>query len=189
MLIEFLEYINIKYPNIKVFMGFQSENKDACHSLMKNGFKSLEQSYNNVLHLENYVIRDYNYNVEKLDIIDFNSFKKLHDNTDIDIYWNSERIFNEFDDWIIYVYKINDEIKGAIYCKNERLLEVFGIDYIGNEFDIKVFNSLFVNFLNDMKTYGKEHIIYFAPLLAEKEVLKKFAFKYIGEYKYFELSK
>ena len=103
-------YVNIKY-------------------LTNQGFECIEDDYNNNIILDKV---DDDLKVEGITQVkkdNFNSFKIIHDQIEGDMYWNSERILRDFDNWIILI-KENDNIpEGAVYYMESRDgdYEIFGI--------------------------------------------------------------
>ena len=186
MIKEFISFIKNKYPSAKIGLGFPSQNEQACKELIKNGFELVETSINNVLHTDVYQEKTHSNCVVKLDKKDFDLFRSLHDNIDIDIYWNSDRIYNNFENWRIYIYKEKDKVLGAIYSMDANiLLEVFGIDYINNIVSDEIYENLLIAFINEAKKDGVKHIVYFNEYEEELKFLKSIGFKSLGEYRYY----
>ena len=61
----------------------------------------------------------------------------IYDKFANDIYWNSDRIINNLDDWFIYVKVVNGNRQGAIYYINDSdgLYEIFGVDFVNNKYN------------------------------------------------------
>lgn len=57
-------------------------------------------------------------------------FRPLHDQIDGDMYWNSDRIYNDIDNWVIFVNFKDNEPAGAVYYTDikDGWFEIFGID-------------------------------------------------------------
>lgn len=186
MIKKFISFIKCKYPSAKIGLGFPSQNEQACKELINNGFELVETSVNNVLHTDVYQEKTHSNCVVKLDKKDFNLFRSLHDNIDIDIYWNSDRIYNNFENWRIYIYKEKDKVLGAIYSMDANiLLEVFGIDYLNNLVSNEIYENLLIAFINDAKKDGVTHIVYFNEYEEELKFLKSIGFKSLGKYRYY----
>lgn len=81
----------------------------------------------------------------------YHLFKILHDQIEGDMYWNSERIFEDLDHWVIYVEQNNDSPQGAIYYMDETdgWLEVFGVDMDGGVIHQDIFRDLLIAALSD----------------------------------------
>lgn len=189
MIKEFISYIKNKYPLSRICLGFPTQNEQACKELINNGFELVEASINNVLHTDVYKEKKCSNYAMKLDKKDFDLFRNLHDSIDIDIYWNSDRIYNDFENWRIYIYKESDKVVGAIYSLDASiLLEVFGIDYLNNIVKKEIYENLLTAFINDAKNEGIKHIVYFNEYEEELQFLKSIGFESLGEYRYYILN-
>lgn len=180
---EFLEYVNEKYPTFDLWMGFPKDNNDAISFLKSHGFEMIERSHNMVFHLneksKNFLVSK----VDKLKLEEYEEFRKLHDQIDCDMYWNSDRIYERFDRWNILVFRNEfSEIQSALYYIDIRLMvEVFGTDYINNQYDSGSFEMLVKKCINECVSAGAKHLVYFVND-NEYDVLKKIGFDDIGEY-------
>lgn len=72
------------------------------------------------------------------------------------MYWNSERILEDLDYWVIYVAQNNNSPQGAIYYVDESdgWLEIFGVDMDGGVVRQDVFRDLLIAALSDAKNEG-----------------------------------
>lgn len=186
MVDEFIIYINNKYPNSSIALGLPVENIRVRTQFLNHHFKLEEKSYNCVLDLNNYSNKEF-VNVIRLEKENFNTFKSIHDKA-IGIYWNSQRIYDDFDNWLIYTYHESDKVTSALYCmKEKRFLEIFGIDY-DNIFNKEAFINVLIGFLNDCKKNQDNFICYFSDNFEEITYLQELGFKLIGEYNYLVLN-
>ena len=100
---EFLALIKTKFKGFELYMGFPSENKDAINYLSNHGFECSEDDFNNNIILDKV---NGDLKVEGITQVkkeNFNNFKIIHDQVEGDMYWNSERILRDFDNWIILI--------------------------------------------------------------------------------------
>lgn len=180
---EFMQYVSEKFPGADLYMSFPKENERVVAYLEADGFRLLEHSYPHVLHLEEYTCREAAKQAIYLTEERYEAFAKLHDTQAGEMYWNSERIKKELDDWRIYGYYEDGRLLGAIYCLNEGLmLEIFGIDFLDGRVWEDCYRALMAGCLNDAKNRGDRHLAYFAEEERELGILQEFGFCRTGTY-------
>lgn len=180
---EFLTLIKNKFKGFELYMGFPSENKDAINYLTNQGFECIEDDYNNNIILDK--VND-DLKVEGITQVkkdNFSNFKIIHDQVEGDMYWNSERIFRDFDNWIILI-KENDNIpEGAVYYMESRDgdYEIFGIDIDGNKQNPTLFKELLNAAIVDCKQRQGKFITCFCDK-EDLDILLECGFNCVGNY-------
>ncbi len=179
---EVVHYLSKEYNNYELNFSFPDENVKAIETLSKMNFTKCE-NYVNILLLDDYTYQNEDANIIKVDKHNYKDFKSLHD-LNADMYWNSDRLFDEIenDKWNLYLYYKGDIPVATIYfIYTPTLMEVFGLDFIDNILNEKVFTSLVIKAVNDTKNYGLKHSVIFTEKAVETELLDKLHFKCIGK--------
>lgn len=153
---EFLALVNERFKGYDLFLGFPADNRPAVDFFEKQGFACIEDDYNNTAFPErmhdlpdrDHLIRITRDNYEK--------FKILHDQIEGDMYWNSERILADLDEWVIFVEEADGVPQGAVYYLDEAddWYEIFGIDLHHGKFNKEIFKTLLYAALSDVKRKG-----------------------------------
>lgn len=177
---EFEQLCHAKYYGYDLYMGFSEENTETILYFKENGYKLLEKSYPNVYHFKKTVTDKYCPFIEKIEKQTYGKFKELHSQNDGDMYWNSERILQTIESWLIFFYD-DGSFQAAIYVNTVKLPEIFGIDFKNNNFNRKVFEQLINKSLAYLSKTGAKHLYYFAEG-NEQNMLKKLGFVNIGIY-------
>lgn len=142
-------------------MGFPKENTEAVATLDAYGFKRIEESYNDVLRFDQYILRPENKDVIPITRDNFQLFADIH-SQHADMYWNSERILADIDEWRIFVLLQKGKTVGAIYFNgDESMSEIFGVDFPNGVYDSGVYRTLLTAALNDCKRTGVKHMFFF----------------------------
>jgi hypothetical protein len=188
---EFLEYISKDFRGYSLHLGFPDENimaKDFFANYPSNLYEIEEKAYNNCYEINRLVTGFENHNVEIISKDRFNDFKEIHEIYESDMYWSSDKIVEDFENWTILVYKKDDIVLGAIYIlKCEMLYEIFGIDILNSEIDSKsILKSLLCNSINHLFNYGAKKLCYFSSY-DELELLHELGFYTIGLYTGYKL--
>ena len=186
---EFINYVTLKYKGYDLYLGYSIKNKDAINYLSsnENGFSLLDTLEHNIIKLNKYKMVKESPYVNIVDRSNFNEFKELHDKSiSSNTYWNSTRIKEDLSNWLIFNrYDFNNNIVASIYVRNVNLMyEVFGIDYVNNEFNNTSFRELMGSVLNFIKKIGVEHLVYFGNR-NEQSILDRLGFKHFDTYQSF----
>ena len=89
----------------------------------------------------------------------YEPFGKLH-SRHMDMYWNSERLLEDIDNWTIYLYWRDGVAAGAIYFTGDSTLsEIFGIDFSG-DYDAEVYRLLVTKALNEAKRNNVRYMVF-----------------------------
>ena len=125
--------------------------RQALSYLAEKEFELLEESYNDVLFLDNYRGGENTEGIVPVTEENFPLFAELHSQFDSDMYWNSERLRQSLDQWMLFLYEKENVLKGAIYCTKGELAEIFGVDYADGVYSPEIFCALTGAVLNDCK--------------------------------------
>ncbi len=182
---EFLAFVNSKYINYKVYIGFPSNNKDAIKYFKKHDI-DIADNYNVfVLDFDKYEYHPESEQVVEVNLSNYSDFKTLHDNYD-SMYWNSDKLYDELrsdnSTWKLYML-IQDGVNiGNIYFLYlDKMVEIFGIDYIDDMFCKNNMMNLLIRALNQSKSDGNKYLTFFANE-HESDVLKELKLDYIAKY-------
>lgn len=181
-LTEFIAFAHEHFPGSDLYLGFPRENVEAVAVLKSGGFDCIEESYNDAIDFENYVLQPEDADVLPITRENYELFSVLHTQTDYDMYWNSVRILDALDRWRIYVCLQNGTTAGAIYFMDDKSIpEIFGVDFQDNTYNSNVFRALLVAALNDSKRRGAKYMIFFNESESQSDALAC-GFRCIGEY-------
>lgn len=110
-------------------------------------------------------------------------FRDLHSKEEGDMYWNSDRIYADINNWIIFAKIHNEETVGCVYYMtvDDGWFEIFGIDMKDNAFDSELFRELIGKALNAAKELGGEYMTFFCDEEGQ-EIVSKLGFECVGEY-------
>jgi len=119
-----------KYPGYEVVLCF----RDMPHPtgiLAKIGAELLEDCLK--LQVKPQEVRPHGgLGIVPLQKTDYESFAKLHDKTNPDMYWTSRRVLAKWDIWRIFVHKTNAKITGyamiMIAMRDESKSEIFAVE-------------------------------------------------------------
>ena len=111
----------------------------------------------------------------------FPTFAELHSRFDSDMYWNSERLQQSLEQWMIYLYEKKNVLQGAIYCIKGELAEIFGVDYADGTYSPEVFCALTEAVLNACKARQVKHLVFFNDEESQADALAC-GFGCVGKY-------
>lgn len=159
---EFMSYCQEHYHGCTLYLGFPAENTEAVSYLSERGWERAEESLNGVLFLDSYRILPSDSRVVKVDRENFSDFRRLHSPVEAGMYWNSDRLYEDLEQWEIYLCYREGQPAGAIYYTDEDVLsEIFGVDFPEGQFDAEAFRSLLTEALNRCKGSGKKYMVFF----------------------------
>lgn len=178
---EFLAYVSSKYPGCEIWLGFPEENRQALSCLADRGFRREEESYNDVLSLDSYRAREDADGIVQVTEENFPLFAEIHSQFDSGMYWNSERLRQSLDQWMIFLYEKENVIQGAVYCFQGELAEIFGVDFVDGIYHREVFCALTEAVLNACKTRQVKHLVFFNDQESQSDALAC-GFDCVGKY-------
>lgn len=179
---EFLEHISHNYRGCTLYFGLPTVNVSAISCLEKIGFDKDDECYVDVMYFDKYQPIEETAGIVQVTKENYSEFAKLHAASDEEMYWNTERIFENLDDWHIYLCYTNDELAGAIYynyCGTS--MEIFGVDFPNDSYDETTFKALLIKALNEGKKDGCSDLTFFNGE-CEHSVVSELGFTHVGEY-------
>ena len=179
---EFIAYAQEHFPGYELYLGFPKCNGEAVAYLQEKGFECIEESFNDVLFLNTYKLLPESPQIVPVTRENFARFRNIHDRIQEQMYWNSDRLFNDLDNWKIYLYEKNGKAVGAIYYIDEKvMMEVFGVDFLGGVYDKEIFQALLTRALNEEKKNGAKYFCFFSDRDSHAACLE-LGFHSVGEY-------
>lgn len=191
---EFLELAQTRFGGYDLFLGYSKDNKKAVNFLSANGFERIEEDYNNTAFLDDFEPVAISSHLIRITKENFELFRELHSKLEGGMYWNSDRIDADMDNWIIFVSIDGGETLGSVYYRmvNNGWFEIFGIEMKDNLFDPTIFRELLGKALNSAKELGGKYMTFFCDEEGQ-EIAGRLGFRCVGEYvcyqKHLELSK
>ncbi len=174
---ELMQYLEIRYRGYELYFGFSDQNKTAALYLSSHGFLLIEDAYHDVFIFSEYRPQPCAPSIRKLDRSHFADFRTLH-KVDPTVYWNSDRIYDCFDQWNIYVYYEDQTPVAAIF---ETDGEIYGVDFRDNAYREELFCALVTCVLNDLKARGYESMIFFNDEETQQAALR-LGFRFADRY-------
>lgn len=181
---EFTELLNSErsFKGYSFYAGFPGKNIDAINFLIKNGFKCIEEDNNNSFFFDRYSLLPQNQAIKRITEENYDDFRKLHSEIEGEMYWNSDRIYENLHKWNIYGYYEEELLKAAVYYIDETvMLEIFGIDFYEDTFVEAIYRELLIAVLNGGKRLGASYMTYFCDKECQ-ETVSKLGFELVGEY-------
>lgn len=177
-LAEFTAWARQHWPGAQLDLGFPEENASACAWLEANGFKRLEQSLEYMLSLDNAPEREVPPGVRRLTNApeDAALLRALH--TDSDMYWTSERVLADWQNWLVYVNRRD----ALLMCmRNPALPEIFAV-FCPKDLWASAVPGMLAACARALRAEGARHLCYFAEDDAEAAVLAEAGFRRIAGY-------
>lgn len=183
---EFMAWIRGRFQGYEVYMGFPAENLAAVTWLDGQSFECIEDDYNNTAFPDQYRAAEESNGIVRVCRENFSLFRALHEPVEGDMYWNSERILEHLDQWIILVKEDAGEPLGSVFFKEikDGWYEIFGMDLPCGEYHPELVKELLNAALADLKRRGSRAVTFFC----EKEygeTVKECGFLCIGNYRCF----
>ena len=181
---EFLTFARERFPGYDLFLGFPAENHGAVRFLAGQGFECIEDDYNNTSFLDRLEDFPENKAIVRIQKENYERFQILHSQTDDDMYWNCERIYDDLDHWVVFVKEKDGKPQGAIYYRDIRdgWFEIFGLDMDQGIYDAELFQELLRAALSDAKRRKGNAMTFFCDEEYEA-VAKECGFTCIGNYR------
>jgi len=171
---EFLAYIGERFSGYDVLFRFPAENISAVNFLAGQGFECIENDYNNTAFLDKLDKIRENSGLIRIEKGNYEKFELLHSQTEG--YWNSERIWEDLDNWIIFVKEKDGEPQGAVYYRALPLVdgwfEIYGIDMSQEAYDPELFQTLLNAALLDAKGRNGRFMTFFCDEEYEKAAME-----------------
>ena len=180
---EFLIYARENFPGYDLFLGFPAENRSAVSFLSGQGFECIENDYNNTAFLFELEAIPESSSIVRIRKENYTIFRRLHSQIEGDMYWNSERIYDDLDNWTIYVKEKDGKPQGAVYYTdvNDGWFEIFGIDIDQGIYDPVIYKELLSAALFDARSRNGKVMTLFCDEEYE-EAARECGFKCVGNY-------
>lgn len=179
---EFLSYVKERFWGYELYLGFPRSNTDAVSYLTENGFTCIDESFHDVLFFDSYSLLPECFDVVAVTKDNFEDFRELHRLVDEKMYWNCDRLFENLDDWHIYLCYQKGIVTGAIYYTDEEvMLEIFGVDFPNGICNKTALQALLTKVLNEGKTAGAKYMCFFTDQDCHP-VSMELGFRFVGEY-------
>ena len=186
-LTELLALLREHFPGYTLYFGFPESNTDAVHFLLKNGFESIEEEWDNTFFLENFIPLPEDADIVRIGRDDFDDFREVY-KPDSDTYWNCDRIFEQIDQWVILVYYNDGHPVGAVFFQGEDgYYEIYGVESASGRFRENIYRALLIAALNYCKRLNARYVTYFCDENSHKVVLD-LGFHCIGKYICYQLA-
>ena len=160
---EFLAYAGERFPGYDLFMGFPAENKEAVQFLAGHGFECIENDWNNTAYPDRLGDIPAGSGLIRIGRENYDRFRIIHSQDDGDMYWNSDRILDDLDNWTVFVLEQDGEPQGAVYYVEigEGWFEIFGIDMNHGAYNPEAFKELLNAALLDAKRRNGSAMTFF----------------------------
>lgn len=180
---EFLAFVREHFKGYDLFLGFPAENESAVRFLAEHSFECIENDYNNTAFLDRCPDIPENNGLIRINKENFEAFKVLHCQIEGDMYWDSEKILADLNNWTIFVKENDGKPQGAVYYRNvtDGWFEIFGIDMNNGEYNPELFKELLNAALLDVKNRNGKVMTFFCEEEGE-EVARECGFTCIGNY-------
>ncbi|MCM1065898.1 MAG: hypothetical protein NC420_15805 [Eubacterium sp.] len=180
---EFLDFAQEQFKGYDLFLGYSKDNRAAINFLSNSGFECIEEDYNNTAFLDHYEPVAVTDSVVRVTKENYGHFRNLHSHVESEMYWNSERIYADIDNWIILARICNGEAVGSVYymTNDDGWFEIFGMDRKEDAFDPELFGELLGKALNTARELGGKFMTFFCNK-QEQEIVGKLGFECVGEH-------
>lgn len=179
---EFLNLVQRQFKGYDLLLGYPKDNKKAVGFLSEKGFVCIEEAYNNTAFLNQLEPIEVSDSVIRITKDNFEYFRTLHSKLDEEMYWNSDRIYGDMDNWVVFAKIDKGEAVGSVYfmTADDGWFEIFGIDMKENKFDPAVFRELLGKALNTAKALGGCYMTFFCE--EGQEIVNALGFRCVGQY-------
>ena len=170
---EFLSFVGERFQGYDVFFGFPAENQKAVDYLSGRGFECIEDDFNNTVYLDQCSHVQESSEIIHIHKENYDCFRILHSQIEGDMYWNSDRIHKDLDNWIILVKVSEGKPQGAVYYTDadDGWYEIFGIDMDCKKYDPKLYKELLNAAIADTRRRGGRVMTFFCDKEYEEAAL------------------
>ena len=180
---EFLSFVGERFKGYDAFLGFPAENQKAVKYLSGRGFECIEDDYNLTAFLDKCHHAPVNREIVPIEKENYELFRILHRQNEGDMYWNSDRIYENLDHWVILVKERDGVPQGAVYYTNadDGWYEIVGIDIDHEKYDPELFKELLNAAIADAWRRGGRVMTFFCDK-EYKETAQECGFVCVGNY-------
>lgn len=177
---EFIAFARERFPGSELCLGFPGENTQAAEALEAVGFTCIERDFNDVFDMDRYELRQLDPDVVPVTRENFDLFRKLHAR-DEDMYWNSERLLADMDNWRLLLYMPGGLPTGALQARRDSVMgEIFAL-FFAAAYDAVAYRALVTAALNGAKADGARAMVFFNDSEGQADALAM-GFRCVGEY-------
>lgn len=182
-LAEFVALMQQRFAGYRLYLGFAKDNADAVSYLAASGFSCIEDDYNNTWFFDRTPVPAKRGDVVRVTAENYEWFASLHRQKEGSMYWNSERILADLDEWMVLVKRQEGVTVGAVYYRldDDGWFEIYGIDLASDTFDPALFETLLSAALCEAAAHGGRYMTFFCNA-AEEEIALRLGFACVGEY-------
>ena len=177
---EFTAFAREHFPGSELYMKFPGENTQAEAALEADGFACIERDFNDVFELDRYEPRQQDPDVVPVTRENFDLFRALHAPHE-DMYWNSDRLLADMDEWRLLLYMPGGVPAGALQArKDSEMGEIFGLFFPAG-YNAGAYRALVTAALNGAKADGAGSMVFFNDAETQADALA-LGFRCVGEY-------
>lgn len=180
---RFIEYLREYYKHFEIIIGYTSMDKSILKVLERKG-QVLDQSEFFKLHRNNLNPKENREDIKLLTMEHFESFAKIHDKMNPEMFWNSERLRKNFNKWRIFTFYKEEKIGGYVLSMiyDNSIGEIFTITTTMN-IDDDILESLVYMACKDMFNMGSTGIISSCDIGSfERELYNNLGFESTNDY-------
>ena len=177
---EFTAFARERFSGYELYLGFPGENTQAIAALETGGFTCIERDFNDVFDLERWEPRRPDPDVVPVTMENFHLFRALHAQ-DEGMYWNSDRLLADMDEWRLLLYEPHGVPAGALQArKDSEMGEIFAL-FFAAAYDAGTYRALVTAALNGAKADGAGAMVFFNEGETQADALA-LGFRCVGEY-------
>lgn len=186
---ELLKLLRADFPGYTFYFGFPACNVEAVCFLRENGFRCVEEAWNNTYFLESRECSSEDENIGHENIIrigrnNYDQFRAVY-RPDEETYWNCDRILECLEDWAVFVYREEQNPVGTIFFRgNKGYYEIYGMDFAEGKYRREVCLAMLTAALNDCRRAGAKYLTYFCDSCEEalQKAVQEAGFHCVGGY-------
>lgn len=180
---KLLEYKKENYPDFKLYIIYSSYNKEILNRLAKEG-EILDKLNYYRLDNDKLKLREVDKSISYIKDSEFKEFSVLHDKLNPDIYWNSDNLLKDIENWNILVYREDGNIVAYALYKfrvGNELGEIFALSYKENVSN-NIKKDLIYLASKDIFERDADYMVYFTDVDGdENEILLELDFDFIND--------
>lgn len=158
---ELISRLDGRFPGYTYYFGFPDKNTAAIAFLKEKGFQCIEEDWNNTFFFDEYIPLPGDPCITKIGRENFADFQVIY-KPGPDTYWTGERIFEQLEEWNIFVYYNGATPVGTIFfCGDNGYYEIFGTDLADGGTQENIYRALLIASLNYCKQTGAKYMTYF----------------------------
>lgn len=180
---EFVALMRRRFAGYELYLGFAKDNADAVSYLATHGFSCIEDNFNNTFYFDRTPLAPRVGDTVRITAENYEWFAALHRQKESEMYWNSERIRDTLDEWLVLAERQEDVTVGAVYVRldDDGWFEIFGIDLLSDTFDPALFEALLSAALHEAAALGAKYMTFFCNT-EEEPLALRLGFTPVGEY-------